>query len=79
MINGKKPMPKKIQKGVDEIEKMTFKQVIEERQVFPAKDDEFDDLDGYEVVFNILADFYNITVSQWRKVKWAAKKLEALC
>ena len=31
MINGKKPMPSRFQKGVDEIEKVTFRQIIEEK------------------------------------------------
>ena len=47
--------------------------------MFAGRDDDMDDLEGYEVVFNVVIDLYNITVSQWRKVKWAAKKLESLC
>ena len=58
---------------------MTFRQVIEERQVFPGDDFELNDLDGYEFLFVVIIDLYNITVCQWRKVKWTIKKLEALC
>ena len=33
--------------------------------------------DCYDIVFNILLDFFNIATSQWRKIKWVARRLES--